>query len=128
MKRLVLVSSLCALVMLLSASSAFAWSTIASESASGEYAVAVAAGNADSPSQLKVRIKSRPPHQKVSVAWDVVCSRGFGAGTKSGQFSGYTNLTHVLKMSYAHPSSCTASVSAQLTGGGGLLKVKILAQ
>lgn len=124
--KILAAAAVAALLSLVATSSAFAWTTIASETAQGDYAVAVAAGNADHPSQIKVRIKSRP-HQKVSGSWDVVCSRGFGAGTKTGSLSGYTNLTKTLRLPYAHPDSCTASVSAQLSGGG-FLKVKILAR
>lgn len=123
--KILAVGTVAAVLSLVATSSALAWTTIASETAHGDYAVAVAAGNADHPQGIKVRIKSRP-HQKVSGSWDVVCSRGFGAGTKTGSFSGYTNLTRTLRMPYAHPDSCTASVSAQLTGGG-FLKVMILA-
>jgi hypothetical protein len=97
-------------------------SKFAQETASGEYAVTVAAGEVEHPLAIYARIKSRP-HQKVSGAWSVVCTRGFGAGTKSGHFSGYTNLTVKLRMSYANPSSCIASVDAQLADGG-FLKVQ----
>lgn len=97
----------------------------AQETANGEYAVAVAAGNTDDPSAIYLQVKSRPT-QKVSGAWTVVCSKGYGAGSKSGNFKGTTTMVRKLKMSYANPSSCTASASAQLSNGG-FLKVQLYA-
>jgi hypothetical protein len=57
----------------------------------------------------------------------VICSRGCGAGTKEGEFSGTTSLVKHMTMPYANPSSCTVSASAQLEGGGHLV-VNLLAR
>lgn len=100
-------------------------SKFAQETASGEYAIANAAGNVSHPAAIYVQVKSRP-HQKVSGAWSVVCAKGFGAGSKSGQLPGSTPLVRELKMSYHHPSSCTASANAQLSDGG-FVKVQLYA-
>jgi hypothetical protein len=58
------------------------------------------------------------PKQKVSGAWDVVCSQGTGAGSESGSINGTTTLSKKLRMNYAHPDSCVAPAGAQLSGGG----------
>lgn len=97
----------------------------AQETANGEYAIANAAGNVNYPAGIYVMVKSRP-HQRASGAWSVVCAKGFGAGTKSGQISGVTPFVRKLKMSYHHPSSCTASANAQLSDGG-FVKVQLYA-
>lgn len=97
----------------------------AQETASGEYAIATAAGNIDQPTKIYVRVKSRP-HQQFSGAWTVVCAKGFGAGSKSGQLEGRTPLVRTLRMSYRHPSSCTTSANAQLSDGG-FVKVQLYA-
>jgi hypothetical protein len=100
--------------------------TFAEGRAHGEYAIAQAAGEVSHPSAIFVRVKSIP-HQKVSGAWTVVCAKGYGAGTKSGRVSGYTNFTTPLKLPYNNPSSCIASANAQLSSGG-LVKVKLLSR
>ena len=89
----------------------------AQETGSGDYAVAVAAGNVDDPAAIYVTVKSRPT-QLVSGAWTVVCSKGFGAGSKSGKIHGTTSLTRALKLPMGNPDSCTASADAQLSDGG----------
>jgi len=97
----------------------------AQETASGDYAIATAAGNVDDPVRIYVRVKSRPS-QSVSGAWTVVCSRGFGSGSKSGEIHGTTPLTRTLKLPMGNPDSCTASANAQL-GDGGFVKVQLSA-
>lgn len=97
----------------------------AQETANGDYAIAVAAGNTDHPRGIYLRVKSRPK-QKVSGSWVVVCSKGYGAGSKSANFSGTTTLVRKLRMPYKYPSSCTASASAQLQDSG-FIKVQLYA-
>jgi hypothetical protein len=65
------------------------------------------------------------PRQVVSGSWTVVCSRGYGAGSKSGNFSqqtfpvnGVNLVTYGIKLPMAHPDSCTVSASAQLDRSG----------
>lgn len=98
---------------------------IGSKAARGDYAVVVASGHANHPHSLRVRVTSRP-HQHVSGNWTVVCSKGMGAGSKSGNFSGRTRLTRHVRMPYRHPSECTLSAAAQLDHGG-KLRVTLLA-
>jgi hypothetical protein len=99
---------------------------IGSSGASGDYAVAVASGTATNPHSLWVKVTSSP-HQRVSVSWTVVCSRGFGAGSKSGQFTARTTTRRKLRLPMRHPDNCTASASAQLESGSGHLRVTMQA-
>jgi hypothetical protein len=98
---------------------------IGSEKASGDYAVAVASGNASHPHSLWVKVTATP-RQRVSVSWFVVCSKGFGSGSKSGDFKARTTATHKLRMPTRSPDDCTVSASAQLDRGG-RLRVTLLA-
>lgn len=91
--------------------------TIGRASASGDYAIAVASGNAKHPRRVYVKVTSSP-HQRAMVSWTMVCSRGYGAGSKSGQFTRRTTIRRKLKMPYRRPSNCTVSASAQLDNGG----------
>jgi hypothetical protein len=128
MKRLIFRMGMVVGLALLLTGSAFAGvagKKFAQETANGEYAIAVAAGNVDHPKAIYLRVKSRP-HQKVQGSWTVICSRGYGAGSKSGDFEGQTTLDRKLKMSYRNPSSCTASAAAQLSDGG-FIKVQLYA-
>lgn len=97
----------------------------AQETASGDYAIAVASGNVDDPAAIYVRVKSRPS-QSLSGAWTVVCSKGTGAGSKSGEIHGTAPLTRTLRLPMGNPDSCTASANAQLSDGG-FVKVQLSA-
>ncbi len=98
--------------------------------ARGDFAVCDASGSVNHPSRITVYVGVHPG-QHVSGSWDVVCTKGTGAGSKSGSFSGHPGtahaLRHTLKMPYAHPDSCTASADAQL-GRGGRLHVWLVAR
>ena len=95
-------------------------------SARGNYATCVASGSVNHPHALFVKVASRP-RQRVAVYWSTVCSRGYGAGSKSGSFKARTPVRRQVKMAYAAPDDCTMSASAQLTHKGGL-RVKLLAR
>ena len=84
--------------------------------ASGDFAVAVASGSARRPRVLRVRVTARP-RQRVSGSYTVVCSKGSGAGSKSGDFSGRTTLRRKLRMPMPRPDSCSVGASAQLEEG-----------
>ena len=90
---------------------------IGSGSASGDYAVTIASGNASAPHALYVNVTSSPP-QSVLVSWSLVCSRGLSAGSKSGQFRARTPLTRSMKFPMTNVSSCIVSADAQLSGSG----------
>jgi hypothetical protein len=96
----------------------------------GDFAICTASGSVNHPSSIHVHV-SASPGQHVSGAWNVVCSKGTGAGSKSGTFSGHASvavpLTHLLRQNYKHPDSCIAAADAQL-GTGGHLHVWITAR
>ena len=109
-------------------------------SITGDYATTVATGRAVRPSVISVVVYTRPA-QSVHVAWTMVCTRGFGASTKSGHFTRRTfrfggeptpTAVHdpfalqTLRMPVRRPSGCTVSADAQLSRSGWLL-VQILA-
>ena len=98
--------------------------------AQGDFAICSASGSMNHPSSIHVHV-SASPGQHVSGAWEVVCSKGTGAGSKSATFSGHASLsvplTHLLRQNYKHPDSCIAAADAQL-GTGGHLHVWITAR
>src|SRR4051812_30835731 len=98
---------------------------IGSARASGDYATAVASGNAHRPHSIKVRVTSSP-HQRATGSWSVVCNKGSGAGSKSGDFHGRTTFTRRIRMPMRHPDDCSVAASAQLDRGGHL-KVTLFA-
>jgi hypothetical protein len=93
--------------------------------AQGDFAICTASGSVNHPLSLVVHVTSSP-NQHISGAWDVVCAKGTGAGSKSGTFSGTTPFQRTLKMNYRRPDSCTVSADAQL-GTGGSLHIWIIA-
>lgn len=86
-------------------------------SASGDFAVALASGRATKPKGIVVTVAARP-NQRVRGNWTMVCSKGFGAGSKSGNFSGTTPLTRAARMPMVRPDNCTVSATAQLVRSG----------
>jgi hypothetical protein len=56
----------------------------------------------------------------VSVSWDLVCSKGTGAGGRSGSFTATTPVQKRLPHPYRYPDSCDIAVDAQLSGGGSI--------
>jgi hypothetical protein len=87
--------------------------------ARGDFATAVASGNVRKPKRLWVKVKSRP-HQRATGSYSVVCTKGSGAGSRSGNFSGRTPFRRRLRKPYRRPDSCTVAASAQLKRGGRL--------
>ena len=85
--------------------------------ANGDFAVAVASGNVRHPHKIFAKVTSHPA-RGVDGAWTVVCSRGFGAGSRSGNLGGHTPLIKRLSQPYANPDTCTASADAQLRDTG----------
>ena len=94
-------------------------------SASGDYAICAASGTAYRPSIINVHVYATP-NQKVDVYWNMVCSKGEGAGSSSGHFSGVTPLSHRAPHPYAQPDNCIVAASAGLDNGGYHIVVKIL--
>ena len=93
--------------------------------AQGDYATCDASGTTWHPLSVVLHVTSSPG-QHVSGAWDVTCSKGLGAGSKSGNFSGTTPLKKTLKLNYRRPDNCIVSADAQL-GTGGSLRIRLVA-
>lgn len=99
-------------------------------SASGDYAVASAVGRTTRPDVVYVELRTPEKQDDIYVAWATTCTRGYGAGSKSGHFttgtyrmpheSGYLAV-HSVRFPMAHPSSCIVSATAQLSGSGRLV-------
>jgi hypothetical protein len=90
---------------------------IGKASASGDYAIAIASGRAKRPAAIYARVTSRPL-QTISGHWTVVCSKGFGAGSKSGSFKGRSPIQRRLRLPMARPDDCTVSTSGSLNRSG----------
>lgn len=88
--------------------------------ARGQYATCVAGGNAYHPSTIYVHVHTNAS-QWIKVYWDVVCSKGTGAGSRSGHFSVWdkagTSVRHAISHPYSRPASCSVSSDAQLSKG-----------
>jgi hypothetical protein len=92
---------------------------IGHEDAQGDYATAVASGEADHPSTIWVRVEASP-NQTATVYWTMVCSEGYGSGSKDGEFSGTTAIDRALEFPMPNPDTCYVSASAQIDGSGTL--------
>lgn len=95
--------------------------------ASGEFAIAQASGKVDNPSKIWVKATASPS-QAVQGAYSVVCSRGFGAGTKNGSLAGQTPLLRRVPLPTPNPDSCIVAANAQLQDGGGTVRVRLFAK
>lgn len=85
--------------------------------AEGEYAVCAASGTAYRPADIYVHVTSSPG-QQVQVYWDMACSKGFGEGGSSGQFTATTTVRRLMHHPYSDPSSCSVVASAGVATGG----------
>ena len=99
---------------------------VAQSTARGDYAVASLGKNVSRPIALYARVVARPK-QRVDGAYTVVCSKGFGAGSKSDSFRGRTPYVRRMRMPYARPRSCSVGMSAQLRRSG-FLKLQLYAK
>jgi len=90
---------------------------IASSSASGDYAIATASANTKRPSAIYVAVTTTP-RQAVDVSWSLVCSRGFNAGSKSGQYTTSSTKRRKLRLPMSRVDSCTVSALGQMSAGG----------
>ncbi len=99
------------------AATAAVYKRIGSASASGDFAIALASGTAKRPLGVYVSTVATP-RQSVSVNWTMVCSKGFGAGSKSGSHTTSSSRKRKLRLPMSNPSSCTVSASGSLEDGG----------
>jgi hypothetical protein len=113
-----------ALVLAVPATAQSPYKRIAQKSASGDFAIAIAAGTAKHPRGIAAKAIATP-RQRVDINWTMVCSRGMGAGSKDGSYSTSSPTLRTLKMPTSHPDSCTVSVGGSLARGG-KIKVQIL--
>src|ERR1700730_10733828 len=61
--------------------------------ARGDFATCVTGGTTRAhPTDIRVHVLSLHPGQSVIVAWDMVCAKGSGAGSRSGQFNATTTV------------------------------------
>ena len=86
--------------------------------ARGDFADCITSGTATSPRSMFVHVHAGP-RQEVDVNWDMVCSKGSGAGSRSGSFTRETPIRHAMRMPYAAPSSCDVSAGGALDGSHG---------
>lgn len=90
---------------------------IGSASASGDFAIALANGTAKHPIGVYVSALATP-RQRVDVNWTLVCSKGLGAGSKSGSFKTLSSAKRKLRLPTAHPDECQVSAGGSLDRGG----------
>jgi len=93
--------------------------------AEGQFAICVASGTAYNPTTINVHVNAPRTGLPISVAWDVVCAKGDGAGSSSGQYSTVTDSNRTIRHPYARPDYCTVAADAQLTGAGIHIRVWI---
>lgn len=96
--------------------------------ARGDFATCVTGGTTRThPTNIRVHVLSLHPGQRVFVAWDMVCAKGPGAGSRSGQFNATTTVNRRVPQPYARPDYCIVSADAQLNkpGGGRFIEVEI---
>jgi len=98
------------------AAQASTWYGAGSCTARGQYATCVASGDAYHPSGIYVHVKTGV-RQWITVYWDVVCTKGTGAGSDSGHFRVYAPATHKIRHPYRHPHDCTVASDAQISRG-----------
>jgi hypothetical protein len=87
------------------------------ESASGDYAVATASGTGHKPRAIHVQVRTRPG-QGFDASWSVTCSRGFGAGSKSGSFTGFGRRAKRIRLPMRRADTCYVAATGQLEDSG----------
>jgi len=90
--------------------------------ARGDFATTIASGDVDHPRRIWVTIKARP-NQYADGNYSMVCSKGPGAGSKDGKYSGTTPYRRGLKMPYRAPDSCTVSALGSLGRSGTIIVI-----
>ena len=88
--------------------------------ARGQFATCVAGGNATRPSTMYVHVHANAG-QWVTVYWSDVCSKGTGAGSRSGHFrlwlKANRTMRHAIPHPYTRPSSCSVAADTQIHKG-----------
>lgn len=94
--------------------------------AKGDYATVTIGDGVDYPTKFRVFAKARPK-QKVEVFWSMTCSKGSGAGSKDGRFTGMSPLLKAIPTLYQSPDYCSFGAAVGLTGEGKRLIAKAFA-
>lgn len=97
---------------------------IRGSSSQGDYAVATVGGSYRSPKFLYVRAVGKP-RQQTSLSYAITCSRGFNAGSRSGQTSGVDPVLRVKVPFGKRAERCFYGASAQIQGEGQGVTVQI---
>jgi hypothetical protein len=87
------------------------------ESARGDYAIATASGTAHKPRTIHVQVRTRPG-QEFDANWSVTCSRGFGAGSKDGSFTGFGTRAKRIRLPMRRADTCYVAATGQLEDSG----------
>ncbi|HET7018245.1 MAG TPA: hypothetical protein VFI65_30285 [Streptosporangiaceae bacterium] len=91
--------------------------TFTSCRAQGDFATCITSGNTLRPVMITVHV-SATPRQGVAVDWNLVCSKGTGAGGKSGKFHGRAPISRVIRHPYVHPDNCTVAAGGNVNRSG----------
>ena len=86
-------------------------------SARGDYAAASVGGTAHNPNKIYMKVTARP-RQRITASWSMTCAKGFGTGSKSGEFAGRTPEVRRLRMPMRNPDDCYLGASGQLDDSG----------
>lgn len=105
------------LIALPAVAPAVTYKRIGSKTSSGDFAIAIASGTANRPRGIYVAVFAKPS-QTVSVNWTVVCSKGTGAGSKSGDYKTTRSTKRKLRLPMSNPDSCSVSAGGNLASGG----------
>lgn len=84
--------------------------------ARGQYATCVASGTAYHPVTIEVHVRSSHRGQHVSVTWSDVCTKGDGAGSRSGSYNAKTVSNRKISHPYKRPDNCSIAAEGQLNG------------
>jgi hypothetical protein len=82
----------------------------------------VADGTVNNPRRIWVTIKARP-NQYADGNYSMVCSRGSGAGSKDGNYSGTTPYRRALRMPYRRPDNCSVAALGSLSHSGTIIVI-----
>jgi hypothetical protein len=87
------------------------------KSASGDLALTATTGDAKFPAAIDIRVLASPD-QSASINWTVICTKDFGAGSKSGKLTAKTPVTKQLELPMPSPDDCILTGFAQLSRSG----------
>jgi hypothetical protein len=96
-----------------------AWRVLGTGTATGDFAVASASGQAGAPDALGVRVTvSRA--QRINVYAVIGCAKGAAIASRDKRFTAYGSFTRALQLPLRRPANCSLSVTASIARGGRL--------